>query len=91
MFVDSERDTWNVDCADVEKKITERTKAIIPVHLYGLAANMDEIMRIARQHGIYVIEDAAEAHGATWNGRTVGSIGDIGSFSFFGNKIITCG
>lgn len=91
VFVDSERDTWNVDCADVEKKITERTKAIIPVHLYGLAANMDEIMRIARQHGIYVIEDAAEAHGATWNGRTVGSIGDIGSFSFFGNKIITCG
>lgn len=91
VFVDSEQDTWNVDCTDVEKKITKRTKAIIPVHLYGLAANMDAIMEIAGKYNLHVIEDAAEAHGATWNGRRVGSIGDIGSFSFFGNKIITCG
>lgn len=91
VFVDSEWDTWNLDCADVEKKITERTKAIIPVHLYGLAANMDAVMEIAKKYHLYVVEDAAEAHGATWNGKRVGSIGDIGSFSFFGNKIITCG
>ena len=91
VFVDSERDTWNVDCADIEKKITERTKAIMPVHLYGLAANMDAVMEIAKKYNLYVIEDAAEAHGAKWNGKAVGSIGDVGSFSFFGNKIITCG
>ena len=91
VFVDSERDTWNIDCADIERKITPRTKAIMPVHLYGLAANMDAVMEIAKKHNLYVIEDAAEAHGAKWNGKTVGSIGDVGSFSFFGNKIITCG
>lgn len=91
VFVDSEADTWNIDPEKLEEKITERTKVIIPVHLYGLSCNMDAIMSIAKKHNLAVIEDAAEAHGATWNGKVVGSMGDIGSFSFFGNKIITCG
>lgn len=91
VFVDSEPDTWNMDPNQLEAKITERTKAIMPVHLYGLSCNMTEIREIADRHGIPVIEDAAEAHGSTWNGRRVGSMGRVGSFSFFGNKIITCG
>lgn len=91
VFVDSEPGTWNIDPAKIEEKITEHTKVIIPVHLYGLPCNMDAIMEIAQKHNIAVVEDAAEAHGATWKGKTVGSIGHIGSFSFFGNKIITSG
>lgn len=91
VFVDSDPDTWNVDPAAIERAITPRTKAIIPVHLYGLACDMTAIMDIANRHHIPVVEDAAEAHGAKWKGQTVGSIGAIGSFSFFGNKIITCG
>lgn len=91
VFVDSEADTWNIDPAALERAITHRTKAIIPVHLYGLPANMDAILAVADAHGIPIVEDAAEAHGATWNGRRVGSMGRIGSFSFFGNKIITSG
>lgn len=91
VFVDSQPDTWNVDPTEIEKKITPKTKAIIPVHLYGLPCDMDAIMQLSDRYGIPVIEDAAEAHGAEWNGRKVGSIGQIGSFSFFGNKIITCG
>ncbi len=91
VFADSDPDTWNVDPADIERKITGRTKAIIPVHLYGLPCDMDAVMKLAKKYGLYVIEDAAEAHGAQWKGKTVGSIGDVGSFSFFGNKIITCG
>lgn len=91
IFVDSQLDTWNIDPEELEKAITSHTKAIIPVHLYGLPANMSEIMRIAQKYNVPVIEDAAEAHGATWNGKRVGSIGTIGSFSFFGNKIITSG
>lgn len=91
VFVDSEPDTWNISPEAIEKAITPRTKAIIPVHLYGLPSNMTQIMAIAKKHGIPVIEDAAEAHGAKWDGKVVGSIGDVGSFSFFGNKIITSG
>jgi len=91
VFVDSEEGTWNINPIEVEKAITPKTRAIIPVHLYGLPANMTRIMEIADKHGIPVVEDAAEAHGALWEGRRVGSIGQIGSFSFFGNKIITCG
>lgn len=91
VFVDSLPDTWNVDPAAVEAAITPRTKAIIPVHLYGLSCDMTALMDISRRHGVPIIEDAAEAHGAEWDGRKVGSIGLVGSFSFFGNKIITCG
>lgn len=91
VFVDSDPDTWNVSPEAIEAAITHNTKAIIPVHLYGLACDMTAIMDISTRYGIPVIEDAAEAHGAEWDGKRVGSIGKIGSFSFFGNKIITCG
>lgn len=91
VFVDSEPMTWNIDPAKIEEMITPRTKAIIPVHVYGHPADMDPIMGIAREHNLYVVEDAAEAHGAEYKGRRVGSIGDMGCFSFYGNKIITTG
>lgn len=91
VFVDSEPRTWNIDPDLIEKAITPNTKAIIPVHLYGHPANMDPILEIARSHKLAVIEDAAEAHGAEYKGKKVGSIGDAGIFSFYGNKIITTG
>ncbi len=91
VFVDIEPGSWNIDPYSIEKAITNKTKAIMPVHIYGLPADMDRIMDISNKYGIPVVEDAAEAHGAMWNNKRVGSIGDIGSFSFFGNKIITCG
>ena len=91
VFVDSEPTTWNMDPSQIQERITARTKAVIVVHLYGHPADMDPIMEIARRHGIVVVEDAAEAHGAEYRGRRVGSIGDIGTFSFYGNKIITTG
>ena len=91
VFVDSESETWNIDPDLIEEAITPRTKAIIPVHLYGHPANMDPILEIAARYGLAVIEDAAEAHGARYKGRRVGGIGDIGVFSFYGNKIITTG
>lgn len=88
---DSENDTWNIDPKDIEKRITDKTKAIIVVHLYGHPANMDPIIKLAQKHGIYIIEDAAEAHGAIYKGKKIGGIGDIGCFSFYANKIITTG
>ncbi len=91
VFVDSEPGTWNLDPEAVAAAITPRTKAIEVVHLYGHPADMDPIMALAREHGITVIEDAAEAHGAEYRGRRVGAIGDIATFSFYGNKIITTG
>ena len=91
VFVDSDPETWNIDADAVERAITEHTKAIIPVHLYGLSCDMTRLMAISKKYGIPVIEDAAEAHGAKWDGKRVGSIGKAGSFSFFGNKIITSG
>jgi len=91
VFVDSEPDFWNLDARLIEAAITPRTKAIEVVHLYGHPADMDPILAIAKRHGLAVIEDAAEAHGATYRGQEVGSIGAAGSFSFFGNKIITTG
>lgn len=89
--VDCEKETWNMDPSKIEKAITDKTKAIIPVHLYGHPCDMDSIMKIARKYKLLVIEDAAEAHGAEYNGRKVGSIGNIGCFSFYGNKTITTG
>jgi len=91
VFADSETETWNISPAAIEELITPQTKAIIPVHLYGQPCKMAEIMAIADQHSLYVIEDAAEAHGAECKGKKVGSIGHVGCFSFFGNKIITTG
>lgn len=86
VFVDIDPVTFCIDPAQVGKKITARTKAIIPVHLYGQAANMDPILDIARQHNLKVIEDNAQAIGATYNGRKTGSMGDMGCISFFPSK-----
>ncbi|MGV8096621.1 MAG: DegT/DnrJ/EryC1/StrS family aminotransferase [Mangrovibacterium sp.] len=91
VLVDVCEDTWCIDPAEVEKAITPRTKAIIPVHLYGSFADMDEIMRIAQKHHLRVIEDCAHKHGGEWNGKKAGSIGDIGSFSFQLSKHLTAG
>jgi perosamine synthetase len=91
VFVDSELSTWNIDVEKIEEAITERTKAIIPVHLYGHPANMEVILGVARRHDLAVIEDAAQAHGARYRGKRVGGIGDMGVFSFYGNKIVTTG
>ncbi len=86
VFVDIDPITYTIDVTQIEKAITERTKAILPVHLYGQAADMDPILEIARRHKLIVIEDAAQAHGAEYKGRRVGSIGDIGCFSFYPGK-----
>jgi len=91
VFVDAQLDTWNIDPQKIEAKITKKTKAIIPVHIYGHPCDMTAIMRIARKHKLLVIEDAAEAHGAEYKKKKVGGIGHISCFSFYGNKIITCG
>lgn len=91
VFVDSEPEYWNMDPALLDGLITERTKAIEVVHLYGHPTDMDPVTGVARRHGIPVIEDAAEAHGAKYRGQPVGTIGHAGSFSFFGNKVITTG
>lgn len=91
VFADIDPDTWNIDPQKIEEKITDKTRAIIVVHLYGNPADMDAIMSVAKKHNLYVIEDAAEAHGALYKGKKAGSIGDIGTFSFFGNKLITTG
>jgi len=86
VFVDIDPDTFNIDPAKIEAAITPKTKAIIPVHLYGQPCDMDAIMDIAKRHDLYVIEDACQAMGATYKGRKVGSIGDFGCFSFYPTK-----
>lgn len=91
VFVDVDIKTWNISPDKITKKITKRTKAIIPVHFYGNPCNMDEIMKIARKYNIYVIEDATESLGARYKGKYTGTFGDLGCFSFNGNKIITTG
>ncbi len=91
IFVDCRKDTWNIDTEKIEEKIIEKTKAILPVHLYGEPVDMDSILKIAKKYNLYVIEDACESHGAKYNGKMVGTIGNIGCFSFYGNKIITTG
>lgn len=91
VFIDSEIFTWNMDPAEVEKAITIRTKAIIVVHLYGHPANIAPILEIAKKNGIHVIEDVAQAHGAMFMETRCGSMGVLGCFSFYGNKIITTG
>lgn len=91
VFVDVDLNTFNIDPAKIEESITPRTRAIVAVHLFGLAAAMDTIMEIARKHGLAVIEDAACAIGTTYGGVPVGGIGDIGCFSFHPRKVITTG
>ena len=91
VVVDIEPDTYCIDPVEVEKAITPKTRAIIPVHLYGSMADMDKIMTIAARHGLKVVEDCAHAHGGKWNGKGLGSFGDIGSFSFQQSKIMTAG
>lgn len=91
VFIDSEDQTWNLDPALLESQITERTRGIIVVHLYGHPADMDPIRVVAAKHGLFIIEDAAEAHGAEYKGKQVGTLGDIATFSFYGNKILTTG
>src|SRR5450631_4188472 len=86
ILVDIDPRTFTMDPAAIEAAITPRTKAILPVHLYGQPADMDPIMDVARRHGLVVIEDAAQAHGAKYKGRPVGSIGDLGCFSFYPTK-----
>ncbi len=86
VFVDIDPRTYNIDVTKIEEKITPRTRAIIPIHLFGQPADMDPILALARKHDLKVIEDAAQAHGARYNGRTVGSIGDVACFSFYPGK-----
>ena len=91
VFVESHPDYWCIDPEKIEEKTTSKTKAIILVHLYGHPCDMGAILDIAKKHNLFVIEDAAEAHGAEYKGKKVGSFGDISCFSFYGNKIITTG
>jgi len=91
VFVDIDPNTWCIDPNLIEASITRRTKGIIAVHLYGHPADMDAINHIAAVHGLWVVEDAAEAHLARYKGRAVGGLGHIGTFSFYGNKVFTCG
>ena len=91
VLVDSHTDYWCIDPVKIEQQITRKTKAIVPVHLYGHPCDMERIMKLANRHDLYVIEDCAEALGAEYKTRRVGSFGDIACFSFYGNKIITTG
>lgn len=91
VFVDVDPETWCIDPKKLEAAITRRTRGIIAVHLYGHPADMDAINHIAAVHGLWVVEDAAEAHFATYKGRPVGSLSRVATFSFYGNKIITSG
>jgi len=91
VLVDAEPRTWNMDVSAVKARITARTRAIVAVHTYGHPADMDPIAALAREHGLAVIEDAAEAHGALYRGRAAGSLGLAASFSFYANKIVTTG
>ena len=91
VFVDAELNTFNMDVNQIEKKITKKTKAIMVVHLFGHPCNMKEIKRLAKRYNLKIIEDAAESHGAEYNRKKCGSLGDIACFSFFANKIVTTG
>ena len=91
VIVDIEEDSWCIDPEQMQKAITPNTKAVIPVHIYGQPCDMGRIIQIAQEHQLYIVEDCAEAHGAEWDHRKVGSFGVISCFSFFGNKVITTG
>jgi perosamine synthetase len=91
ILVDSEPDTWTMDVSALERKISKRTKAIMPVHIYGHPVDMDPILDLAKKPNLYVVEDAAEVHGAEYKGRRCGSLGHISCFSFYANKVVTTG
>jgi perosamine synthetase len=91
VFLDSEPDTWNLNPSLIEELITPRTKGMIVVHLFGHPVDMDPVLRLAQKRGLFVIEDASEAHGGEYEGRKLGSLGQISTFSFYGNKILTTG
>jgi perosamine synthetase len=91
VFADIDQRSFNIDPIDVNEKITAKTKAMIPVHLFGQPAKMDELKKIAQDHGIFLVEDAAQAHGAEYKGRKVGGLGDVGCFSFYATKNMTTG
>lgn len=91
VFVDCDKITWQISVKDIEKKVTNKTKAIMAVHLYGNSCEMYEILKIAKKYNLFVIEDCAEAIGTVYDSKHVGTFGDISTFSFFGNKTITCG
>jgi len=90
VFIDINPKTYNIDPDLIEEKITENTKAIIPVHIFGQCAEMDKINEIAKKHGLFVIEDAAQAIGSEYKGKRAGSLGDIGCFSFYPSKNFRC-
>jgi len=91
VFVDCNKDDWTLDIEELDKKLTKKTKAVIAVDLYGMPCDYDYLINWCKKNKIFLIEDAAEAHGAYYNGKPVGSFGDISCFSFYGNKILTTG
>lgn len=91
VFADTDRQTFQIDVSTLEERITEHTRCIMPVHLGGSCANMDEVLRIAKKHNIPVVEDACQSHFAEWRGKRVGGVGDVGCFSFQETKILPCG
>ncbi|EKD78353.1 MAG: hypothetical protein ACD_41C00364G0005 [uncultured bacterium] len=91
VFVDCELETYNIDVSKIAEKITAKTKAIMPVHIYGHACEMDEILALAKKHNLHVIEDAAEAHGGEYKGKKCGTMSELSCFSFYVNKIVTTG
>src|SRR3989344_2343155 len=91
VLVDVERDSWNMDVSQIEKKINKRTKVIMPVHIYGHPVDMNFVIDLAKKYQLYIVEDAAESIGAKYKGKLTGTLGDIGCFSFYANKIITTG
>lgn len=90
VFVDVDPVTYNMDVGQIEARITPRTRALLPVHMYGQTVDMDPLLEIAQRHGLWVIEDAAHAHGAEYKGRRAGSLGHIGCFSFYPTKVLGC-
>ena len=91
VFCESDPTTLCIDPNDIEKKVTDKTKAVVPVHLYGYPCEMDRIMEIAEKNNLYVIEDASHAHGAVYKGKKIGTIGDVAAFSLQGSKVIPAG
>ena len=91
VLIDADPLTWNMDVNQIEEKISSKTKAIMAVHIYGLPVDMDPLLSLAKRHGLLVIEDAAEAHGLLYKDRICGSLGDVSTFSFYPNKLITTG